>query len=245
MSSGRNITTLVFVGTAILLLVAAFVAKRPIQREWFTWRFESGDDEAKRETAQRLVELGALDVVEGWYRERFEPGDESAKILVAAELVAIGARTLVDELYLADVLSDDHDRFESAVSWLGENGDAATVRKLLSQLRAVIEFSDIEALGQADSVQGLFVAVSSIAEREKQSLVPVLLEFLETPTSRAGDQYQARVCVAYLLAGLGPAAEGAIPELSRHLDDEDKPFRTAVERALRQIRPKRRRVRGR
>lgn len=214
------------------MFLAAVAVKRPILREWSTWRFEHGKDDAKREAARRLVELGALDVVESGYRERFTHGDERAKESIAAELVSVGAQTLAEDFYLAEILSGDHDRLDPAVTWFQEHGDAATARKLLSNLHAVMESPDIQAHDRSDAVQGLYGAVSVITEREKRNVVPVLLEIVKKPSSRPGQEYQARICATYLLAELGSEAEGAVAELRRHLNDEDEAFRDGVQRAL-------------
>ncbi len=232
--NGRKTTVFVFTATAIVVLTGTFV-RRPLVREWTTWRFEREGTTGKQRLAARLVELGGQKVVSAWFRSRFHESDEETRDTVAREAAAVGMPALANELFLEEIYVDSMERQEAAFEWLSANGDVETARKLLSLLHSLIETESDVARSDNASIEFVYSTIAHIAQRHQKATVPLLVDMIESPTSRPGEDYQVRICATLLLASLGPAASDAIPTLRTMLEDEDEKFRTTVQSAIAQI----------
>jgi archaellum biogenesis protein FlaJ (TadC family) len=57
-------TTALLLATAIAIVgVTVVVMKRPLQRQWYEWRFQDEDLEDRHRVAVRLVDLGGEETV--------------------------------------------------------------------------------------------------------------------------------------------------------------------------------------
>lgn len=115
------------------------------------------------------------------------------------------------------------ERQEAALHWLQENGNTETARRLLARLHSLIETPQLREKDIATNDEAIltaFGAISEIAKREKANSVPLLLEMIEAPTTRHGDNYQTRICAVYILSSLGPDPGTTIPRLHALLNDQ-------------------------
>lgn len=236
---GRTTTALILGGAVSVVLVGSVLLRRPLLRTWYEWRFASETTlEDRQRIAVHLARLGGEETITLWLRVRFEEGGEAARVSVGEDALALGMRSLADGLFLAALDADSLERQEAAVAWLQSHGNTETAGRLLTRLRSLIEQAPApieESLPHQEAVSNAFVAIARIAERETIAAIPLLLDIIEAPTTRPGEQYQARICATHILASLGPDARTVVPRLQSLLSDDDELFRATLKQAIRSL----------
>jgi hypothetical protein len=103
----RKTISIAVAGLAFAVLVWAGITFRGlIERRVRLWQFARAEGEAREALAERLLSLGAVEVVEAWYLELLESEEASARALAIRRLGAMRSARAVPEL-IARLRSQD------------------------------------------------------------------------------------------------------------------------------------------
>ncbi len=118
--SKKAVLFLVIVSGVVVVVAAGFALKRPLLEKWYLWKLESGDEEERKTSAERLGEMGSKSAVrpliELLRREVVEENAARALgLMMRNELLDSEAESVIPAII--ETLQDEHVRFRSGIAF--------------------------------------------------------------------------------------------------------------------------------